>query len=94
MDEKLLTVTQAAQKIGIQPGALRDTIARGRIQVIRVGGQGKRAGFTFIHRTEVDRYIEEVRGKRGPKKVTKSATIKDPGPVKGGSSLDYEKDGK
>jgi len=69
MDEKLLAVTQAAEKIGIQPGALRDAIARGRIDVIRVGGQGKRAGFTFIHQDEVDRYIAEIAGKRGPKQV-------------------------
>ncbi len=71
MDDKLLTVTQAAERIGIQAGALRDAIARGRLEVIRVGGQGKRAGFTFIHEDEVDRYIAEVKGKRGPKQVTK-----------------------
>jgi len=38
--------------------------------VIRVGGGVQRAGYTFIHEDEVNRDIAEVKGKRGPKKVS------------------------
>lgn len=71
MDDKLLTAKQAAERIGISAGALRDAIARERIEVIRVGGGDRRAGYTFVHEDEVNRYIAEVKGKRGPKKVSK-----------------------
>jgi excisionase family DNA binding protein len=70
MDDKLLTVAQAAERIGITTGALRDAIARERLAVIRVGGGGKRAGFTLIHEDEVNRYVAEIKGKRGPKQVS------------------------
>ncbi|MDQ2785157.1 MAG: helix-turn-helix domain-containing protein [Chloroflexota bacterium] len=60
-------MAEAAQQIGIHPGAVREAITRGRIDAIRVGGGEKRAGLLLIHRDEINRYINEVRGTHGPK---------------------------
>lgn len=63
----MLTVTQAASELGIQPGAVRDAIARGSMQAIRVGGRGVRAGLLLIQRHELERYQRDIKGKPGPK---------------------------
>lgn len=63
----MLTVAQAASELGIQPGAVRDAIARGSMQAIRVGGRGVRAGLLLIQRHELERYLREIRGRPGPK---------------------------
>lgn len=63
----MLTVTQAASELGIQPGAVRDAIARGSMQAVRVGGRGVRAGLLLIQRHELERYQREIKGKPGPK---------------------------
>ncbi len=60
-----MNVSETAQELGITPGAVRDAIARGRMQAIRKGGGEQRAGFLLIERTEVERYRAEHLGKRG-----------------------------
>lgn len=60
-----MNVSEAAEALGIKPGAVRDAIARGRMQAIRKGGGNERAGFLLIERTEVERYRTEHLGKRG-----------------------------
>ncbi|MGI8687652.1 MAG: helix-turn-helix domain-containing protein [Thermomicrobiales bacterium] len=63
----MLTVAQAASELGIQPGAVRDAIARGSMQAIRVGGRGVRAGLLLIQRQELERYHRDIKGRPGPK---------------------------
>jgi len=63
----MLTVAQAASELGIQPGAVRDAIARGSMQAVRVGGRGVRAGLLLIQRHELERYQREIKGRPGPK---------------------------
>lgn len=63
----MLTVAQAAQELGIQPGAVRDAVARGSLTAIRVGGRGVRAGLLLIQRGELERYHRDISGKPGPK---------------------------
>lgn len=65
--DDMLTVTQAASELGIQPGAVRDAIARGSMQAVRVGGRGVRAGLLLIQRHELERYQRDIKGKPGPK---------------------------
>ncbi|MDQ6905525.1 MAG: hypothetical protein M3176_01725 [Chloroflexota bacterium] len=60
-----MNVSEVAEEMGIQPGAVRDAIARGRMAAIRKGGGGQRAGFLLIEKTEVERYRREHLGKRG-----------------------------
>jgi len=60
-----MNVTEAADALGIQPGAVRDAIARGRLTAIRKGGGEQRAGFLLIERSEIERYRQEHLGKRG-----------------------------
>lgn len=63
----MLTVAQAASELSIQPGAVRDAIARGSMQAVRVGGRGVRAGLLLIQRHELERYQRDIKGKPGPK---------------------------
>ncbi len=60
-----MNVMEAAESLGIKPGAVRDAIARGRLKAIRKGGGEQRAGFLLIERTEVERYRAQHLGKRG-----------------------------
>ncbi len=60
-----MNVSEVAGELGITPGAVRDAIARGRMAAIRKGGGEQRAGFLLIEKTEVERYRNEVLGKRG-----------------------------
>jgi Helix-turn-helix domain len=60
-----MDVHEVAEALGIQPGAVRDAVARGKLAAIRKGGQGKRAGFLLFAREEVERYRRESRGMRG-----------------------------
>jgi len=64
MEWPFMNVTEAADALGIQPGAVRDAIARGRLTAIRKGG-GQRAGFLLIERGEIEHYWQEHLGKRG-----------------------------
>lgn len=61
------TVTQAAKELDIQPGAVRDALARGSMAAVRIGGRGGRAGILLIERRELERYQREVKGRPGPK---------------------------
>lgn len=63
----MLTVAQAARELDIQPGAVRDAIARGRMAAVRIGGGGVRAGMLLIERRELERYQREIKGRPGPK---------------------------
>lgn len=65
MESELMDVHEVAEALGIQPGAVRDAVARGKLAVIRKGGQGKRAGFLLFEREEVERYRRENLGRRG-----------------------------
>jgi len=72
VEPNVLTVSQIAKRWGIQPGAVRDAIARGRLIAIHDGGSEKKAGHLLVMIDEVERYEREVKGKRGPKKVSTS----------------------
>ncbi len=60
-----MNIAEVAEELGLTPGGIRNAIARGRMQVIRKGGGKERAGFLLVERTEVERYRNEVLGKRG-----------------------------
>ncbi len=60
-----MNVSEVAEELGITPGAVRDAIARGRMEAIRKGGGDHRAGFLLIEKTEVERYRREHLGRRG-----------------------------
>lgn len=61
----MLTVTQAAESLGITPGAVRDAIARKMLAAIRTGGSAKKAGHLLIMVDEVERYRREQLGRPG-----------------------------
>jgi len=63
----LLTITQAAEELGIEPGTLRTQVSKGKVAAISVGGKGQRAGLLLIHRDELERYRRERSGKPGRK---------------------------
>ncbi len=63
--DALLTVVEAAASLGVQPGTIRDAVARELMQAERVGGTPKKAGMLFIRRSEIERYRRERLGKRG-----------------------------
>jgi len=65
MELPVMNVSDAAKELGIQPGAVRDAIARGRLTAIRLGGGDQRAGVLLIERTEIERYRRDHLGKRG-----------------------------
>ncbi len=69
-----LTVIEVAASLGIQPGAIRDAVARGVIQADRLGGTAKKAGMLLIRRSEMERYRRERLGKRGGNRYTKKDT--------------------
>jgi len=62
---EMLTVEEAAQLIGIQPGSVRTAIADGRLPAIRFG---KRV--LMINRADAERYRDtpKDRGGRPPKR--------------------------
>jgi excisionase family DNA binding protein len=76
MERDVFTVTEVAEELGIKPGAVRDAIARGKIEAIRTGGHGQRAGHLLIMRDQIEKYRQEYRGKRGkyPRRRTEPKT--------------------
>jgi excisionase family DNA binding protein len=67
--EDYLTVTEAAEELGLTPGAIRRAIMRGLIEPVRLG---KRAN--LISRTQIAEYRAEHRGRTGrPAKTDKKA---------------------
>ncbi len=58
-DDEVLTVNQAAERIGVSVTTLYSQIQHGKIQARRFGRQW------MLTASEVRRYIDEVRGKRG-----------------------------
>jgi excisionase family DNA binding protein len=74
VEPNVLTVTQAAESLGITPGAVRDAIARKVLAAIRTGGSEKKAGHLLIMVDEVERYRREQLGKPG------AASIRHPRP--------------
>ena len=54
-----VTVTEAAQALGLSPRTLQEQIARGRIKAVRHGP------IWWITEAEVDRYRRESLGKPG-----------------------------
>jgi excisionase family DNA binding protein len=58
--ENLLTVSEAAQELGIRPSGVRMAIAEGRLQSVRIGQRTN-----LIERSELQRYRREHLGKRG-----------------------------
>jgi len=71
--DAMLTITEAAASLGVQPGTIRTAVSRGLMQPERIGGTPKKAGMLFIRRSEIERYRRErlgKRGKRGPQKET------------------------
>jgi hypothetical protein len=65
MDRELFTVAEAAVALEMQPGSVRDAIARGKMAAIRIGGSDKRAGMLFVHRDQIEAYRETYRERRG-----------------------------
>ncbi len=63
-DEEVLTIKQAAERIGIHVNTLYSQIQRGKIQATRFGHQW------MLTAAEVRRYIDEVKGKHGVAAVT------------------------
>jgi excisionase family DNA binding protein len=58
-DEEVLTIAQAAERIGVSSNTLYSQIQREKIQARRFGRQW------MLTAGEVRRYIEETRGKQG-----------------------------
>jgi len=58
-DEEVLTISQAAERIGISPITLRLQVRRGKVTAERFGRQW------VIHAAEVERYRRDVQGKPG-----------------------------
>jgi excisionase family DNA binding protein len=65
VEPNVMTATQAAEALGITPGAVRDAIARGALAAIRTGGSAKKAGHLLIMKEEIERYQREQAGKMG-----------------------------
>lgn len=58
-DEEVLTINQAAERIGVSVQTIYSQIQRGKIEARRFGRQW------MLTADEVRRYIEEIRGKQG-----------------------------
>jgi len=58
-DEEVLTINQAAERIGISPITLRLQVRRGKVTAERFGRQW------VIRAAEVERYRRDVQGKPG-----------------------------
>jgi excisionase family DNA binding protein len=56
-----MTVTEAAERLGLKPRTLQEQIARGRIKAVRHGP------IWWITEAEVERYRRESLGKPGRK---------------------------
>ncbi len=63
--DALLTISEAAASLGVQPGAIRTAVSRELMQAERVGGTVRKAGMLFVRRSEIERYRRERLGKRG-----------------------------
>jgi excisionase family DNA binding protein len=60
--ENYLTVTEAAQELGLSPSALRSAINYGSLRSVRLD---KTSRTNLISREEVERYRREHKGRRG-----------------------------
>jgi len=58
-DEEVLTISQAAERIGVSINTLYSQIARERIRATKFGRQW------MLTAVEVRRYIEEIQGRQG-----------------------------
>ena len=67
--EDYLTVSQAAERLGIHPDALRIQCLKGRIASELFGPRCR-----MIKKTEVERYASEQLGKKGRKTITPPGT--------------------
>ena len=72
--ENYLTVTEAAQELGITPRGLRTAIQEGRLKPVRLD---KTSRTNLISREEVERYRREHLGQRGKRKKPQSITPQD-----------------
>jgi excisionase family DNA binding protein len=63
--ENYLTVTEAAQELGLTPWGLHTAIQEGRIKPVRLD---KTSRTNLIPREEVERYRREHLGQRGKRK--------------------------
>jgi excisionase family DNA binding protein len=63
--ENYLTVSEAAQELGLTPWGLRTAIQEGRITPVRLD---KTSRTNLIPREEVERYRREHLGQRGKRK--------------------------
>lgn len=78
IDDSLLTASEVAASLGIQPGAVRVAVSMGKIRAERIAGTPKKAGLLLIRRTEMEEYRRTrlgKRGKRGPTKTRKAETV-------------------
>lgn len=70
---KLLTTTQAANKIGMKPRTFRWHIERGHIATITVGSDNPRGGDHFVEPDELERFRLASKDGPGPKTRKKKA---------------------
>jgi len=65
MDTTMRTVAEAAHRLGMTPGAVRDAIAKGKLAAVRVGGGEQRAGLLLIADDQIEAYRRTYRDRRG-----------------------------
>ena len=68
--ENYLTVTEAAQELGLSPSALRSAINCGSLRPVRLD---KTSRTNLIAREEVERYRREHKGRRGKRMLPDEA---------------------
>jgi hypothetical protein len=59
--DDLVTVRDAAAELGVTPDALRNAVARGLLEPVRVG-----ARFNLLPRDQIERYRQHHLRRRGP----------------------------
>lgn len=63
----VVTITEAAQELGVRPDSLRQAVLRGAVKAMRAGG------IWLITREELDRYNRErIKGRGRPRKQPES----------------------
>ncbi len=81
MDTNLRTVTETAKHLGMTPGAVRDAIAKGKMEAVRVGGGEQRPGLLLMTDDQIEAYRRLYRDRRGKYARQRSTRVERDGSV-------------